>query len=260
MHRLSLPLLALGLAAASSAHAGEIACRFERGVPVVAAMVAGLPGDFILDTGAPRTLLHETKAQAAGIAETDLIVGASIAGLKIEGLSIGVADLDVRGWNLTTPLGGVIGADALKGYVVDVSYSPCRIRLSLPGAAPAFRGHALPLIWDEGRPVVEAAVADEAREARGRFVVATGANAPLRLASDLAEVAGVADPKELGPDGVWLARLPRVEFAGATGQDVAAGLMPPQGDIAGVLGGPVLSHFRLRFDFPAGRLTVQPAR
>ena len=51
----------------------------------------------------------------------------------------------------------------------------------------------------------------------------------------------------------------RLSFAGASGQDVAAGLMPPEGDVVGVLGGPVLAHFRLRFDFPAGRLDLSPA-
>ena len=52
----------------------------------------------------------------------------------------------------------------------------------------------------------------------------------------------------------------RVTFAGASGRDVAAGLMKPEGAVAGVLGAQVLAHFRLRFDFPAGRLTVAPAR
>ncbi|MEW5684849.1 MAG: aspartyl protease family protein [Pseudomonadota bacterium] len=260
MTRLSLFILAFSLAAAGSARGAEIACRFEAGVPVVPAMMAGLAGDFVLDTGAPRSQLHETKAQAAGIAETALTGDVSLAGVSVAGLSLAVADLDVRGWNLSTPLAGVIGADALRGLVVDVSYAPCRVRISRPGEEPAFHGRALPMAWDNGRPTVEASVSDDAHQITGRFVVATGANAPARLADDLASVAGLADPKELYPDGVWLARLPQVSFAGAVGRDVAVGLMPPQGDVAGVLGGPVLAHFRLRFDFPAGQLVAQPAR
>ena len=70
---------------------------------------------------------------------------------------------------------------------------------------------------------------------------------------------GVLDkPQELYPDGVWLARLPQVSFAGARGIDAGAGLMKPEGDAAGVLGADVLAHFRLRFDFPAGKLIAQP--
>lgn len=248
------------LSAGGVAQAGEVACRFEGGVPVVAARVGGVVGDFVLDTGAARTQLHETAALAAGITATELTGDAEVAGIAVRGLPLVVADLDVRSWNLSTPLGGVIGADALKGHVVEVRYAPCRIHISAPWTGPALRGRVLPLTWDAGRPTVEAAVSDGDRTVRGRFVIATGANAPVRLADDLASAPGAADPAELYPDGVWFARLPQVLFAGAIGHDVAAGLMPPDGDVVGVLGGPVLAHFRLRFDFPAGRLTVAPAR
>lgn len=239
--------------------AGEVACRFERGVVTVPAMMAGIAGDYIVDTGAAQSALHETKAQAEGIADTELTGDLSVAGMTVRGLALKVSDLDVRTWNLPTPVAGVIGADALKSFVVDVAYAPCRIRLSRPGQAPRFKGRSLNLDWDLGRPTVAAAVADDQRRISGRFVVATGANAPVRLADDLAQT-GAAQVKELNPDGVWLARLPEVDFAGATGRDVAAGLMKPEGDVVGVLGGAVLAHFRLRFDFPAGKLVVDPVR
>ena len=40
--------------------AGEVACIYERGVVVIPASVAGMAGDYILDTGSPDTELHET--------------------------------------------------------------------------------------------------------------------------------------------------------------------------------------------------------
>lgn len=104
-----------------------------------------------------------------------------------------------------------------------------------------------------------ASVSDDAHQITGAFVIATGANVPIRLADDLAQPMPGASP-ELYPQGIWLARLPQVTFAGRTGRDVAAGLMAPEGDIVGILGGQVLAHFRLRFDFPAGRLIVAPAK
>jgi hypothetical protein len=89
-------------------------------------------------------------------------------------------------------------------------------------------------------------------------VIATGLNVPVRLADDLAQVPAAAKPAELYPDGVWLARLPQLALAGVRLDDLGAGLTKPQGEAAGVIGGPALSRFRLRFDFPAGRLIVAP--
>ncbi len=254
-----LSLILASLAAASAARAGEVACRFEAGVVVVAAEVAGIAGDYILDTGTALSALHETKAQAEGIAAWALIGDVRLAGETVVAAPLAVVDLDARGWNLPTPLAGVIGADVLKAYVVDVSFAPCRVRLSVPRHAPRFRGRAIPLAWDLGRPTARASVADDAREIIGDFVLATGASAPVRLADDLAEVPGAGKPAELYPEGVWLARLPKVTFARLVGRDVPAGLMKAEGDVVGVLGGPVLAHFRLRFDFPAGRLIVARA-
>jgi hypothetical protein len=250
-------MIAAGLAA--PVWAGEVTCRFDDGVIVVPAEVAGIAGDYILDTGSAQTTLHETKAQTEGIEATELVGPVRLAGAEIGDQALKVADLDVRTWNLPSAVIGLIGADVLKGFVVDVSFSPCRVRLSRPGKAPLFRGRQLALEWDLGRPTARASVSDDAHAVTGPFVIATGSSAPVRLADDLATASDGGSP-ELYPQGVWLARLPEVAFAGRVGRDVAAGLMKPEGDVVGVLGGPVLARFRLRFDFPAGQLTVAPAR
>ncbi|WP_293900997.1 aspartyl protease family protein [Phenylobacterium sp.] len=255
-----IPLALLGVLAAGPAVAGEETCRFEGGTLVVPAVVAGIAGDYILDTGTAQSVLHETRAQSAGFAETELTGDVRLAGMTATARPLKVADLDVRTWNLPTPVAGVIGADLLKGWVLDVSYAPCRVRLWEPGQAAAFRGRTLELAWDLGRPTALATASDDAHEIAGRFVIATGANAPVRLADDLAQAPSAATPDELYPQGVWFARLASVTFAGASGRDVAAGLMKPDGAVVGVLGAEVLAHFRLRFDFPAGRLIVTSIR
>lgn len=259
MARFSLLAAVLALGAQPAA-ADEVACRFEAGTIVVPAVVAGIAGDYIVDTGAAESALHETRAEAEGITGERLTGDVRLAGAVAKSVPLRVADLDVRSWNAPTPVAGVIGADVLKGFVLDVTYAPCRVRLSPPGRAPAFRGRELALGWDQGRPTAEASAADDAHEVIGRFVIATGMNAPIRLADDLADAPGATRPNELYPDGVWLARLPTVTFAGSIGRDVAAGLMKPQGEVVGALGAQVLAHFRLRFDFPAGRLVVAPIR
>lgn len=259
--RLTLSILAAALMIPAAARAGEADCWFEGGVLVVPAEVAGVAGDYILDTGSPRTQLHETKAKAEGFEAPEVQGAVRLAGLDLPATAIPVVDLDYRGWNLPTPILGVIGADVLKDLVVDVSFAPCRVRLSTPAEAPAFRAaRSLPMAWDEGRPVVVAEVADGRRALRGPFTPATGLSAAVRLAEDLAVVAGTDRPQELGPEGVWLARLPQLGFAGRRIEDQAAGLAPAAGEAAGAIGGPVLSRFRLRFDFPGGKLHLAPTR
>jgi hypothetical protein len=250
-------LFAAGLGAAPAVAGVTLACRFEAGMVVVSGEAAGIAGDYVLDTGTARSVLHSTRAEMAGITAPALTGDIRIGGLILPGRPLVVADLDARIWRLATPAGGIIGADALRDFVVDVDFAPCRVRLWRPAEArPTFSGRTLPLTWDAGRPVAPAAVEDGARRLEGLFVLATGADAPARIADDLAGTPGAVRVSELYPEGVWLARLPRVEFAGATGVNVAAGLAQPEGEAAGVLGGEVLSRFRLRFDFPGGLLTV----
>lgn len=257
-YRTALLGSALFLTLATPASAREIACHFEAGVLVVPARVVGIAGDYILDTGTVRTALHETKAGAEGLEGAETVGAVELAGETSPPAPIAIADLDVRTWNLPTPGLGVIGADAMQGFVVDVSFAPCRVRFSRPGRAPAFRGKALPVAWDAGRPVAAAEASDGVRTLRGPFLLATGANAPVRLAEDIARASGADSPAGFRPDGVWLARLATLTFSGRTDIDLGAGLTPPEGELAGVLGGPVLANFRLRFDFPRGRVLIAP--
>lgn len=252
----ALLVLALSLTV-GAASADEVACHFEGGVLVVAASVADVAGDFILDTGAPVTLL---RAGTQSVAETGAPGEIRLAGLILPRRRIGVADLDVRTWNLPTPVAGVIGADAVQGLVLDVAFAPCRVRLSQPHHAPRFAGVIVPVTWDAGRPVVEAIVSDGVRRLSGPFILATGANAPVRLADDLTQAPGANRPAELYPQGVWLARLQALALADQTFADLGAGLMEPEGEFAGLIGAPVLAHFRWRFDFAAGTLITRSVR
>ncbi|HEY9235572.1 MAG TPA: aspartyl protease family protein, partial [Phenylobacterium sp.] len=121
---------------ASSARAGEVACWYEQGVLIAPASVAGVAGDYILDTGSPATQLHETMAQGAGIAQTSLAGEVRLAGLTLPARPLAVANLDSRTWLFPTPIAGVIGADILGDYVVDVSFAPCRVSIRPAREAP----------------------------------------------------------------------------------------------------------------------------
>ncbi|CAN7576126.1 hypothetical protein LJR225_004284 [Phenylobacterium sp. LjRoot225] len=241
-----------------AAHAGETRCWFEGGVLVVPAEVMGLAGDYVLDTGAPHTLMAETQAQGAGFAEVALRGDIRLAGLALRDRPVQVVKLDSRLRPLPTPVAGVIGADVLVGRVLDVSFAPCRVALHEPGQAPPF-AHAvtLPLVWREGRPVTAAAVADGRRAWAGDFVPATGSDTPVRLRDDLADAPGAVRHEALYPYGATRPRLRALSFAGDLFEDPASGLTAKaELDAAGEIGAPVLARYRLRFDFVRGELLL----
>jgi hypothetical protein len=248
--------------------AGETACWLDGQVLVAPAEVAGIAGDYVIDTGAAQTLLADTQAQAAGFGETALTGTVRLAGMTRAGRRVAVTPLDARFRRLPTPVAGVIGADVLAAYVVDVSFAPCRIALHRPGAAPRFgRGSALRLSWRGGRPAAWAAVSDGGRTLAGAFVLATGSDTTVRLADDRADVPGAPRREDLYPYGPARPRLRALSFGGELFETLPSGLLPAaQGaeagpaPVLGEIGLPALRRFRLRFDFPAGRLDLAKAK
>lgn len=242
------------------AHAAASACWYEGGVLVAPAEVMGVAGDYVIDTGSPHTLLADTQAQGAGYAEAALTGPVRLAGVELPARPVAVAKLDRRFYALPTPVAGVIGADVLKAYVVDVSFAPCRIALFARGAAPAFgKGADLPLAWAGGAPAAPGAVSDGAHARAGLFTLATGADTPVRI-SDAAATSAPASrkPQELYPYGRLRPPLRALSFAQQLYENPPSGLLGAgeTGGALGEIGAPALRGFRLRFDFPSGRLRL----
>jgi hypothetical protein len=228
---------------------------------VVPAEVMGVAGDYILDTATPHTILADSQAQTAGFAETALNGEVRLAGIDLQGRPVSVETIDLRTGALPTPIAGIIGADVLKGYVLDVSFAPCRIGLSKRPRTPFAAATVLPMGWVSGRPVVRAAVADGPRAFAGAFTPGVGADTAIRLSDALAVAPGAAQLKETYPYGVLRPRLRALSFAGSLSENLPAGLIAAEDPaLAGQIGAPLLSHWRLRFDFPAGKLLLAPAR
>lgn len=255
----ALAAVALAVLTPAAARAGESACWYDRGVLVAPASIAGLAGDYILDTGAPVTQLHETKAQAAGLTEPDQRGAVRVAGLTLPDRPFAVADLDARTYAFDTPIAGVIGADILGGYVVDVSFAPCRVAIHPARRAPRFAARTIVRLQDRRGPAVAmAAVSDGRAAVAAPFIISTGADAAIRIGQDRASVPGAAKPDDLLPYGETRADLRAASFAGTLFENLDGGLAPPAAS-AGIIGAPLLSRWRLRFDFPSGRLLLAPA-
>jgi hypothetical protein len=245
---------------AAPAFAGEAACWFENGVVVVGAEVMGVSGDYILDTATPHTVLADSQANAAGFAKTALNGEVRLAGVTLRDRPVAVEVVDLRTGALPTPIAGIIGADVLRDFVLDVDFKPCRIRLSRRASRPFAATTSLPMAWVAGRPVVRAAISDGPHAFAGAFTPGTGADTAVRISDALARAPGAPKPKELYPYGVAFPRLRALSFAGRLSENLPAGLVKAEDpELAGPLGAPLLSHWRLRFDFPAGRLLLAAA-
>lgn len=149
----ALPWATLGVA-----HAGETRCWFENGAVIAPAAIGDMAGDYVVDLSAPRTLLHNTKAQMAGITTEAVTLPVQIAGLKASAVTVTIADLDDRGAGFVTPIAGVIGMDVLAGHSIEIDFSACQVRIDQPWRAR--RQVVLPVEVIDGLPTIAAAVSD----------------------------------------------------------------------------------------------------
>jgi hypothetical protein len=250
-------LLALILSGAGVgvANAGATGCWFENGAVVVPARIGGVAGDWLLDPSAPRTLLHETRAEMEGLPEAFVADGV-LAGQRLTGVAVTVADLDDRAPGFVTPIAGVIGADVMTGYVVDLRFEPCVVRVTRAPSPPRGGSHALPLTIAAGVPTVRAAVSDDRRARSGLFAVDWSSRAAVRLTgARLAGAGPAADTSRNAAPG----RLRALSVGGSLYEEPTAALAPDLDPaLAGTLGTDFWSRWRLRLDIRARRLTLSP--
>ena len=260
MRALSLAVAAVvasGLTArAEAAHAGETRCWVDRGVLVVPAAFGDLAGDFILDLSSPKSVLHVDVGLGEGIETPQTRAPLRLAGEAAPAI-LQVASLDARTVGLPSTIIGLIGADALAPYVVDIRFSPCRVRLWRGRAPPIHALATLPLQIADGVPAIPASVSDGRTALAGRFAIDTG-TAAVRLSSKVASLAhppakDVDPASRLDPPG----RLDALGLAGAVERRLPAALaddLPPT--LTGGIGTAVWSRYEVRIDLRRGRLQL----
>ena len=249
--------LALGLLPAPAARADEVACWFENGAVVVPAEVGGVAGDWLLDPSSPSTLLHETRARMEGLTGT-FVATAHVAGTSLTGLRVTVADLDGRAPGFPTPIAGVLGADLLGRVVVDLEFSPCRVRLSAgPSRRPGRGARILRLADRGGVPTLDAAVSDDRRARRGLFAIDFSSRAAVRLTGATFRPASKAASD--APRGKAPGRLRALSLDGELYEEQSAALAPELDPaLAGALGTDLWSRWRVSLDIRRGRLLLSP--
>lgn len=245
-------LLPLGVAGA--AQAGETQCWLENGSVIAPAAIGDMAGDYVVDLSAPRTLLHNTKAQMAGITAEAVTLPVQIAGLRIAAAPVTIADLDDRGAGFTTPIAGVIGMDVLAGHSIEIDFARCRVLIDQPWRAS--RQVVLPVEVVDGLPTIVAAVSDGPTARSGAFAIDTASRAMARLSMRDAATTGPLAPsaRHKAP-----ARLRALSIAGVLAENVPATLADdlPAG-VTGTLGTGLWARHRLRLAADARTLAIAP--
>ncbi len=234
------------------------ACWFENGAVVAPASVAGIAGDYLLDPSAPRTLIHETRAQSEGITALELIAPVRVAGLALAALPVKIVDLDFRAPGFDTPIAGIIGADALAGQVIDLDFAPCRVRIHGPTRQRS-RGRAIPLTLVGGVPTLRAAVSDDDSAFAGLFAVDWSSAGKVRLSDRHATFRPALEGYDPLARNDARGRLRALSFLGELSEETPSGLiggLDPA--ISGSIGTDVWSRWKLRLDMSRRLLTLLP--
>jgi hypothetical protein len=243
-------LASLGLV--RGALAGETRCWIDKGALVAPAAFGDIAGDFLIDLSAPASALHVTRAQEDGLEGAAATRDLAIAGRRLSAVTLAIVDLDARTARFDTTINGVIGADLLRRYIVEIDPSPCRLRLLRRRPAPRPGRGRLAIREAGGRPLAPARVSDGAEVRAGLFAIDT--------ADWATEVAGasLARPQPAGvPAPV---RLRAVEIAGRLFEQIPAAAQPEGNDeTSGAIGMAIWSRWRLRLDIAGGWLELAPA-
>ncbi len=236
---------------AGTARAGTTRCWLENGALVAPAAFGALAGDFVIDLSAPVSRLHVTAAEAAGIDAPSARRTLVIAGERNAGATLQLADLDARSAGFVTSIVGVLGADALAPFVIDVRPSPCVLTLSRRPAALTGGVSRLRVRQIAGAPAIAAAISDGVGARVGWFALDTG-SWPVRVAD--ARLTREPPPGPQPP-----VRLRALSLRGRLYEQIdAAPMQRPSPGLAGTIGQAVLSGRHWRLDARRGWFELWP--
>ena len=246
----------------------------------------------ILDTGATGSLIDSAQARALGLKFEEAFQVAGAAGavdaFAVSGTSISLPGIELRDQEMTAlpldflasgkgrPVAALLGADVFRRFVVEIDYAAERLRFHDPARYTAPAGaEVLPLTVVEDHPYVRAQlVLPGGRTLDGDFAVDTGSGFTVMLAAPFATQGRMMDAmdrtigaKAQGVGGEILLSIGRLQ-----GMRLGSFLMAapvavfPQnfgGEVAargkaGNIGSGLLRRFRVTFDYPHGRLILEP--
>lgn len=174
-------------------------------------------------------------------------------------------------------IGGVIGYDIIKEFVVEIDYAAQKINLYKPASYQySGTGEIFPLTFVENMPFVQASIAFEGRmPVSGKFEIDSGSTGAILFNTPfvkkhqlLKSIAQTSETRIGGVGGTAQAYLGRVKSLAlgrfALENPVARLSQSTRGDYAsakydGLIGGEILRRFKTIFDYSRKRMILEPS-
>lgn len=246
---------------------------------------------FLLDTGAEATVIASDRVKEAGLVdgarssgttqggeiETQMFKGAPVRAGNLPLGKLNIAAVDLSGLSAGTGrrIDGILGYEFFRDRVVRIDYAARTVSVLRKGTALG-AGIRLPLIVRGNTPFIRAEMRQGRNRAEGDMLLDTGAvgavtvysqflkaHPKLRPARSVAITSGAILPGQFVTavgrltglrSGKLAVRSPVTNFsANADADDAAA-------DEAGLIGGEVLSRYRLTLDYSGRRAVLRPSR
>jgi hypothetical protein len=251
------------------------------------------PHSFLLDTGANTSFLNESLARSlslgpkrtfeakVGTGETSTRLGVaghvelSFGDVELPAAKMLVTDLAQLESRIGHEIGGIVGADVFKHYVVTIDYGAQTVALSNPRTfSYQGRGEVLPIRIVGDRPFLKARVTPIGANALETELVidtgdtsALGFHTPFVIKHDLRASTKTLAHLSKGLSGDsrnWRGRVRSLQLGGividhplATFSEATRG-SEAESKYDGLIGGEILRRFRVIFDYAGRTMIVEP--
>ncbi len=246
---------------------------------------------FIFDTGAESTVIDAGLAKTLRLKPAGKTVGAGGAGtaeatrfkavsvqlpnMEISNLTIYGLPLDFLSSPFGKKIGGVIGYDIIKEFVVVIDYAARKINFYKPESYQySGAGEIFLLTFEENMPFIQARIAFEGRAAiDGKFEIDSGStgavlfNTPYVKKHQLLKAVSRTSKVRAGGVGgtalSFLGRIKSIALGRVTLENVVASFsQATRGDYAsakydGLIGGEILRRFKTIFDYSRRRMILE---
>ncbi len=248
---------------------------------------------FVLDTGADFTVIDTNRAhelelelqgslQGGGAGENSVEVALindvsfEVAGVQVTGQTVASIDFAMLSALEGRAINGILGYDFISRFIIEIDYEQSQINLYDP-AQYVYNGSGekIPFTIESNDPFIEASFTVDGHTYSGKFMIDSGARSALILGKPFVESHQLLDqvsPLLDGPMGFGvggetkqlLGRVSALQFGQfnlpdvltAFSQDEAGALANP--DRAGIIGGEVLRHFTVVFDYSNQVMILDP--